>query len=90
MRLSKDFYRFSEYKCIASYMTQHFPRLLHYHTFDKYGKRGIRYRDSKEILSNIFSVCNIDSHGLSYSEFLRFINIYYHECPSYIQIEHVG
>jgi len=89
MRLSKSHYRFSEYKCIATYMKSMFAEYLHYHTFDEYGKRGIRYRNCKDILSEIYRLCIIDKCGLSYSEMKRFINNYYSVKPSYIQLEHV-
>ena len=46
--LSKKYYRFSEYKSIATFMSFYFPELLHYHPFQEYGAKGIRIRDSQE------------------------------------------
>ena len=89
INLSKNFYRFSEYKCIATFMHKHYPKLLNFHSFQKYGKRGIRYRDCEEIINNILKCCFVESCGLSYKEFQRFIKENYECAPSYIQIEHV-
>jgi hypothetical protein len=46
--LSKNYYRFSEYKSMATFMSFYFPELLHYHPFQEYGEKGIRIRDSQE------------------------------------------
>ena len=89
MRLSKLYYRFSEYKCIATYMKEVFPEYLHYHSFNKYGKRGIRYRDCEKILSELYRLCIINKYGLSYSEMKKFTNNYYLIEPSYLQLEHI-
>ena len=89
INLSNNFYRFSEYKCIATFMYKYYPELLKFHSFEKYGKNGIRYRDCEEIINNILDCCYIECPGLSYKEFQRFIKQNYKDTPSYIQIEHV-
>ena len=89
INLSNNFYRFSEYKCIATFMNKFYPELLNFHSFKKYGKNGIRYRECEEIINNILSFCHVESYGLSYKEFQQFIKENYKDTPSYIQIEHV-
>ena len=89
MELSQKFYRFSEYKCIATFMINYFPHLFSYHPFEKYGKQGIRYRDWKEIVPFIKSQINIDESGLSFKDFCDFVNKNFVDYPSYIQIEHI-
>jgi hypothetical protein len=89
MKLSSKYYRFSEYKCLATYMNSFYPKLLLYHSFDSYGKSGIRYRENEEIIKIIKELCIIDKCGLKYSEIIKFVNLYYEEIPSYLQIEHI-
>lgn len=90
--LSNDYYRFSEYKCIANYMLNFFNELLHYHPFEKYGTNGIRYRESEEIIDEIkmfFEKKNMKWDKIGYSDMLIFCKKNYPIIPSYIQIEHV-
>jgi len=89
MGLSKKYYRFSEYKCLATFMNKFYPELLLYHNFDKYGKYGIRYRDNDNIIKIIKEFCKIDNSGLEYMEILNFVKLYYKSNISYLQIEHV-
>jgi hypothetical protein len=89
MNLSLHYYRFSEYKCIATFMKKFYPHLLKCHSFEKYGKTGIRYRECNEIIKKIHSDCIIESGGLSYQEFIKFFKKNFTDLPSYIQIEHV-
>lgn len=90
MSLSKHHYRFSEYKCMATFMKKYFPDDLKFYPFNDYGKYGIRYRDSDEIIEKIKEFCNInETDNLSYIDFKKFVNENYHFKPSYIQIEHV-
>jgi hypothetical protein len=86
--LSKTCYRFSEYKCLATFMQQHFPDLLLFYPFNLYGKNGIRYRDSSNIMEKIKDFCKINS-DMPYGKFKEFVQINYDFEPSYIQIEHV-
>ena len=90
MELSSTYYRFSEYKCVATYMNTFFPELLQYYKFHEYGKRGIRYRESSEIIEKIRQdLFRIDDFGISRIDFMQFIDNYFDDIPSYIQIEHV-
>jgi hypothetical protein len=89
MRLSHKYYRFSEYLCVATFMYKYHSNLLKYHSFDLYGKNGIRYYDTTKILNDIITECNIYYGGVSYYEFIHFINHYFKNIPTYIQIEHI-
>ena len=90
MSLSKHHYRFSEYKCMATFMKKYFPDDFKFYPFNDYGKYGIRYRDSHEIIEKIKEFCNInETDNLSYIDFKKFVNENYNLKPSYIQIEHV-
>ena len=88
IQLSNTYYRFSEYKCLATYMHSFYPEFLSYHSFSKYGKTGIRYRDHIDILPLLLQKLSIQ-HGISYFDFIQFIKTQYIEIPSYIQIEHL-
>ena len=87
MLLSKTYYRFSEYKCISTFMNNYFPELLSFYPFEDYGRNGIRYRESNEIIKHIIHFCK--NEPLTYELFKNFILNFYKETPSYIQIEHV-
>lgn len=89
MMLSHKYYRFSEYKCVATYMHHYFPHLLCFHDFYSYGKTGIRYRDCNSMLNEIKSKAIVDDYGLSYEQFKQFVLRYYKIIPSYIQLEHL-
>ena len=90
MSLSKKYYRFSEYKCISTFMNKYFPDLLLFYPYNNYGKNGIRYRDSNEIIEKIKKYCDINEKcNLSYENFKLFVKDTYNFEPSYIQIEHV-
>jgi len=90
MILSNTYYRFSEYKCIATFMKTYYPDLLQFYEFSEYGKKGIRYRESNEIIEILKEFCE-NKHGrlLTYDIFKEFINEHFDTTPSYIQIEHV-
>lgn len=87
--LSKKFYRYSEYKTIATYMKLYFPNLLSYHEFSEYGKSGIRYRENqtKNILDQMTK--KMDMQNITYNDFEKFASTYYDIIPSYIQLEHL-
>jgi hypothetical protein len=91
MSLSKTYYRFSEYKCIATFMNSYHPGLLAFYPFYEYGKSGIRYRDSNEIIEKLKNFCenNGNRKNLTYPTFMEFINENFHAKPTYIQLEHV-
>jgi hypothetical protein len=91
MELSSNYYRFSEYKCVATFMQHFFPELLIYHEYKKYGENGIRFRDSLKIQEKIKKICTIESFGLSHSIFKDFVKKEFNEIKeiSYLQIDHV-
>jgi len=89
MELSHMFFRFSEYKTIATFMTKYFPEMLKYHKFKKYGKFGYRIRDPVPFIKEIEENCHIEHCGLCYIEFCRFVNQHYGHKISYLQIEHI-
>jgi hypothetical protein len=88
MRLSEKYYRFSEYKCLATYMYHNNTVLLKYHKYEDYGKDGIRYRENREIIDKIKNNCEFDEE-LSYDQIINFVSKNYNNTVSYIQIEHV-
>jgi hypothetical protein len=93
IELSSKYYRFSEYKCVATYMNTFFPEQLQYYAFHEYGKNGIRYRepDSSELIQQIQqNLLIIDEFGISRIMFMHFVNNHFDIIPSYIQIEHVS
>jgi len=93
MLLSNSYYRFSEYKCIASFMNTYYPELLLFYPFREYGKSGIRYRESDEMVEKLTFYCKNKSDTvdatLTYNLFQNFVQENYNEIPSYIQLEHV-
>lgn len=88
INLSENYYRFSEYKCVATYMNTFYKELLQYHPFHLYGRTGIRYRDSTDFVKKIMSEYEY-KNGISYSDFTKFIGKHFSELPSYIQIEDI-
>jgi hypothetical protein len=89
MQLSHMFFRFSEYKTIATFMMKYFPEMLKYHKFKKYGRFGYRIRDPAPFLKEIQESCHIENCGLSYTEFCKFVNERYGYKITYLQIEHI-
>lgn len=89
MQLSHMFFRFSEYKTIATFMTKYFPEMLKYHKFKKYGRFGHRIRDPAPFLKEIEENCKINFYGLSYEEFCKFVKERDGYNISYLQIEHI-
>jgi hypothetical protein len=87
MNLSNTYYRFSEYKCIATFMSVYYSELLSFYPFCEYGKKGLRYRDSNEIVEKLKNFCR--ERVLTYEIFKQFVEDNYHDSPSYIQLEHV-
>jgi hypothetical protein len=89
VRLSEKYYRFSEYKCISTFMNYYYPQLLHYHPFIAFGKNGIRHRETNDIMELISGNLIIPREGISYENFITFINNFYSNKVPYIQIEHL-
>ena len=93
---SKDYYRFSEYKNIATFMSFYFTHLLYYHPFKEYGEKGIRIRDKEEAHSFLEKIMEKNTNqninnSISYHDFCQFVFENYKEedRPSYIQVEHL-
>lgn len=86
MKLSLEYYRFSEYKSMATFMSVFFPRLLCYHEFEHYGKQGLRIRDEGDARA---FVGGFSSHGkdgyLGLMEYLKESGLEI----SYLQVEHL-
>jgi hypothetical protein len=90
MALSARYYRFSEYKCVATFMQMYFPELLKYHPYAKYGEKGIRFRESLDIQGEIRTKCDMKEWGLGYDVFREFVKREFGKREiSYLQIEHV-
>ena len=89
IRLSKKYYRFSEYKCISTFMSYYYPYLFHYHPFNAFGKNGIRYRETNDIMKIIRENLTIPKEGISYENFVIFMNNFYSNDIPYTQIEHL-
>jgi hypothetical protein len=66
MSYSRKFYRFSEYKTYATFMTTHYPEEFHYHAFHYFGEGGLRFREANEILKQILLNCPIINGGIPY------------------------
>jgi len=95
IQLSSKFLRFSEYKCISTFMYNKYPNLLNYHPFSSYGN-GIRLRDSKTAVDELIFMnnntnTNINTNinnDISYDCILEYIKK--NELnPTYLQLEHV-
>ena len=92
LQLSKKYYRFSEYKNIATFMSYFFPKKLHYHPFLYYGKNGVCLRNSEESVFFIRDLKNyIPPHKsyISYCDFNNYLYFKYEHSPTYIQVEHL-
>jgi hypothetical protein len=88
LQSSMVYYRFSEYKCVATFMSMFHKDLLSYHPFQRYGN-GLRCREPDELLKDICSK-SVDFHpsGLSYKYIKSYANKYLKN-TSYLQLEHV-
>lgn len=91
--LSHKYYRFSEYLLYATYMSQ-YGNEFKYHSFDKYGKNGIRFRETTEIIQKIKNnrECknNKKCNSFTYNEIKEYFNNNENNINiSYVQFEHV-
>ena len=92
IKLSHKYFRFSEYNMVASFMKKNYPELLHYYSYNDYGKFGERIRDSKDFLikMEIFIINKENGeNGISYQDFSKFVIEKYSKFRSYLQIEHI-
>jgi hypothetical protein len=89
MKSSTTFYRFSEYKCTATFMNMFHKDLLSYHPLYRYGN-GLRFREPEDILKDICSKSgDFGSSGLSYKKIKSYATKYLKN-NSYLQLEHVS
>ena len=92
MAISRKFFRFSEYKTYATYMMNYHPEEFNYHSFHRYGKNGIRYRDLTEIMQELVDVYDgFFDGGFSFAQIRDYYYNKYNntlEMPSYVQFEH--
>jgi hypothetical protein len=87
--LSKQFYRFSEYMLYASFMMKYHENKFLYYPYEKYGKTGLRFRETKEIISNLISEYSLQKNEcFTYQEITDYFNKKT-PFPSYVQFEHV-
>lgn len=91
IQLSIKFLRFSEYKCISTFMYNKYPNLLNYHEFSLYGN-GIRLRDSRTAVEELLCMNNKDNNtnhmDISYDCILEYVEKMENR-PTYLQLEHV-
>ena len=97
MSYSRKFYRFSEYKTYATFMTNKYPEEFYYHLLNAFGAGGLRFREKNEIVDKLLKDCPIIDGGIPYNKFkIIFDNTWKRLTgankdiyPGYIQIEHV-
>lgn len=92
LQLSRKYYRFSEYKNIATFMSYFFPKKLHYQSFLCYGKNGVCFHDSEE---SVFFIRDLKKNipqcknYISYYDFNHYLYFKYEHFPTYIQVKHL-
>ena len=97
MSYSKKFYRFSEYKTYASFMSRNYPSEFKYHPLPIFGTGGLRFREANQIMDQLVEKCSIINGGIPYDD----IKLFFEESwyllpgadqdiiPAYIQLDHV-
>jgi hypothetical protein len=86
--LSHSFYRFSEYLLYATFMMHFHSDDFHCHSFEKYGKDGIRFRETTEIIQDMKKE-KINNSFFTYTDIVDFFSKNNKHPPSYVQFEHV-
>ena len=89
LELSDKYYRFSEYKSLATFMSHFFSRKLHYHSFMCYGKNGIQIREkneSQQFTDELNGNIPTATKYIGYREFSHFLFFKYEQNPTYIQV----
>jgi len=86
--LSHSFYRFSEYLLYATFMMHFHSDAFHCHSFEKYGKDGIRFRETTEIIQDMKKE-KINNSFFTYTDIVDFFSKNNKHPPSYVQFEHV-
>jgi hypothetical protein len=94
--LSHSFYRFSEYLLYATFMMHFHSDDFHCHSFEKYGKDGIRFRETTEIIQDMKQGkdCNLHKENINntfftYADIVDYFSKNNKHPPSYVQFEHV-
>ena len=92
--LSHSFYRFSEYLLYATFMMHFHSDAFHCHSFEKYGKDGIRFRETTEIIQDMKKECNLNKENINnafftYADIVDYFSKNNKHLPSYVQFEHV-
>ena len=90
IELSSKFLRFSEYKCISTFMYNKYPNLLNYYQFNEYGN-GLRLRECKNVVEELIIMNNknnSNNEDISYDIILEYVNKM-DKIPTYLQLEHV-
>ena len=91
--LSHTFYRFSEYMLYSSYMMSFHKEEFHYYPYSLFGKTGIRFRDTRDIIHELDLFCEkVRKRGVySYSDIKEYFSCpdRFPIAPSYVQFEHV-
>jgi len=88
--LSHSFYRFSEYLLYATFMMHFHSDAFHCHSFEKYGKDGIRFRETTEIIQDMKKEkeCKCNTF-FTYTDIVDYFSKNNKHPPSYVQFEHV-
>lgn len=100
MSLSRQYYRFSEYKTYATFMLNKHPDKFHYHDLNCFGEGGLRFREANTIVDEMLKSCRLRKCGLSYKQVSNFMLKKWHELsekqqlqpflrPAYVQLDHV-
>jgi len=95
MSYSRKFYRFSEYKTYATYMTNLHCDEFNHHPLSYFGEGGLRFREANSIIKEILSSCKVWNGGLSYEQVRDYVLsnwktlCSYENIPAYIQLDHV-
>jgi Family of unknown function (DUF6492) len=88
IQLSHKYYRFSEYRTVATFIQKYFPQRLKYHKFNDFGKYGKRIREPRQFLTEMHDFFG-ELFEISYIDFIKFVKHKYKNLPSYLQIEHI-
>lgn len=97
MSYSRIFYRFSEYKTYATYMTKKHPSEFNYHPLNNFGAGGLRFREANDIIGRIVENCPVMNGGIPYNQIKSFFDSMWRTFPgadkdiypAYIQLDHV-
>lgn len=104
MSMSRQFYRFSEYKTYSTFMLRRHPTAFHYHPLKLFGEGGMRFREANGIVDEMLQACPLSNGGLSYQQVTEFMlekwngleggedrqqQLQLHIKPAYVQLDHV-